>query len=187
MTELLHYSIKDRHWTCALSLFSSKVLFGILAPALCSLCPFLPSRTQICPSIRTWMGLCKLSFPWWCTWLPRTSQTKTCLSLNPAVFHRVLETWIHWQLIDVHQRPDVQNLWTINPCNQFYCIYGSNHWANELMSCSTPSLSDGFVEGQRKMPADAFKTQIKMQLDKRTGHTTYFFSLEDSFQKQTYL
>lgn len=87
MTELLHYSRKDRHWTCALSLYSSKVLFGILAPALCSVCTSLASRTQICPGIRTWMGLHKLSFSWWCTWQPRTSQAKTCLSLNLMVFH----------------------------------------------------------------------------------------------------
>ena len=189
--EILSLFLKEKNpaWPSYSTAAEQKVtalVHWVYSPARCSsgflvsthflLRTSLPSLTQICSGIRTSKGLHKLSFPWWCTWQPRTIQTKTRLSLNVMDFHR--EFW----------RPEsTDNLLTISKglmckmCEQltlvtsYISIYRSNHWANELTNCSTPSRSERFVEGHCKTPTDAFEPQIKTQVLKEQDVPPIFF------------
>lgn len=165
MTKLLHCSRTESHCTYALSLFSSKMLFGIFRAYSRVAVYFLTITDTDLFRYHNFKGPSWLSFPGWCSWQPRNIQTKTHLLLNTTDFHSKL-----WRpdspdyLLMISKGLMCKTCKQLTLVTNYTGIQGSNCWANELMNCSTLSHAARSVEGQCETPTDAFESQIKVQL-----------------------
>lgn len=154
---------------------------AFLVPTPCFLCTSLPSLTQSCSGIRTSEGLHELSYLRWCTRQPRTIQTKTCLSLNIMDFHRELvDSGLQNNLLMISKGLMCKMCKQLTLVTTYISIYGSNHRANELLNCSTPSRAGRFVEGQCK--PDIWATN-ETQLLKEQDVPPIFLSIKKKKKK----
>lgn len=187
MTELLQCNNTESACACALSFFSWKML-GNFQCLHCG-CFLTPMDTDPF-GYQDSRGVTSIML-WWDIQLSCDEEHSSPAQLKPAPISHGTQ-WIFTESFG-----DLNLLTTYWWSPKAWCakmseqstlvtryirIYGSNHRANELTSCSTPSGAGRFVGGQCKTPSDAYWTQIKTQLLKNRTYLLIFSLKETNFK-----
>lgn len=179
MTELLPCSNAESACACALCLFSRKMLGNFQCPHCGCLLTPMDTDPFGCQHSR---GLTSI-FLWWGTQQPSISHGTQWIITESFGDLNLLTTY--WWSPKAWCAKMSEQLTLVT---SYIRIYESNHGANELGSCSTPSGAGRFVGGQCKTPTDAYWTQIKTQLLKNRTYLLIFFHFKRLISKSnTYI